>query len=59
MNKRLVLDLRSSSGILSSNPTQMRILERIGIFQTVAKDTVEAGVPEQNHPCEHQPGDGE
>jgi hypothetical protein len=43
---------------LSPNPTQMRILKRIFVFQAVAEDAVEAGVSEQDRPCEHQPGDG-
>jgi len=37
----------------------MRILERVGIFQSITEDAVEAGVAEQERPCEHQPGDGE
>ena len=41
---------------LLSNPTQMRILERVGVFQAIAEDAVEAGVAEQERACEHQPG---
>src|SRR5688572_22533192 len=33
----------------------MRVLESIGIFQAVAENPVEAGVTQQNCPCEHQP----
>src|SRR5215210_7794114 len=55
---RPVLDLRSSRGTLFSNPTQVCILECIGVLQAVAEDAVEAGVAEQERPCEHQPGSG-
>jgi len=34
----------------------MCILERVGVFQAIAKDAVEAGVTEQERACEHQPG---
>src|SRR6266540_852120 len=43
---------------LLSNPTQMCILKRVFVFQPVTKNAVEAGVTEQDCPCEHQPGDG-
>ena len=42
--------------ISSTNPTQMCILKRIGVFQSIAKDAVEAGVAEQERACKHQPG---
>ena len=37
----------------------MRILERVGIFQPIAEDSVEAGVSEQDCPGEYQPRDGD
>src|SRR5690349_18761589 len=55
---RPVLDLRSSSGILLPNSAQMRVLERVGVFQTVAEDAVEAGVPEKDRTGKHEPGNG-
>lgn len=57
----LAKNLESSHpfGISSPNPPQMRILERVLVFQAVAEDAVKTGVSEEDCPCEHQPGDGE
>jgi hypothetical protein len=37
----------------------MRILKSIFVFQTVAKNTVEAGMGEKQNASEDQPGDGQ
>lgn len=45
-------------GISSPNPTQMRILKCVFVFQAVAHYAVKARVSEQDRPGEHQPRDG-
>src|SRR5512144_507987 len=41
---------------LFSNFSQMCIFKRIFMFQAITEDAVEARVPEQDCPCEHQRG---